>query len=89
MPANTADPNETTAVRRKHGEDIVETLSVFRVATGRMTGWPPATHEAPVPLREVFDVSTHQRRNLVGSVSCRTRPASRSGRVGDHAHRHP
>jgi hypothetical protein len=26
MPANTADPNETTAVRRKRGEDIMETL---------------------------------------------------------------
>ncbi|WP_333754001.1 hypothetical protein, partial [Streptomyces sp. IBSBF 2394] len=32
-------------------------LSVFRVATGRVTGWPLATHEAPVPLREVFYVS--------------------------------
>lgn len=35
-----------------------------------------ATHEAPAPLREMFEVSTHQRRSLVGSLSCRTRPAS-------------
>lgn len=35
------------------------------------------------------DVSTHQRRSLVGSLSCRTRPPARLGRVGNHAHRHP
>ena len=34
-----------------------------------------------MPLREVFDVSTPQHRSPVGSVSCRTRPASRLGRV--------
>ncbi|MGK3945216.1 transposase [Streptomyces caeruleatus] len=43
--------------------------------------WVCATDRAPVPLREVFDVSTQQHRSPVGSVSCRTRPASRSGRV--------
>ncbi|MFB7245481.1 LysR family transcriptional regulator, partial [Streptomyces populi] len=32
------------------------------------------TDRAPVPLREVFDVSTQQHRSPVGSVSCRTRP---------------
>ncbi|WP_370666114.1 helix-turn-helix domain-containing protein [Streptomyces sp. IBSBF 2507] len=52
-------------------------------------GGKAATHEAPMPLREVFDVSTHQRRCLVGSLSCRTRPAACAGRVGHHAHRHP
>ncbi|WP_354006214.1 transposase [Streptomyces sp. NBC_00094] len=67
----------------------IGSVSSFRVATDRVTGQRPATHEAPVPLREVFDVSTHQRRSLVGSLSCRTRPASCSGRVGIHAHRHP
>ncbi|EFL29566.1 transposase [Streptomyces viridochromogenes DSM 40736] len=64
-------------------------LSSFSVATDRVTGRSPTTHEAPVPLREVFDVSTHQRRSLVGSLYCRTRPASRPRRVGNHAHRHP
>lgn len=49
----------------------------LRVATDRVTGWSPATHEAPVPLREIFDVSTQQRRSLVGSLSCRTRPTGR------------
>ncbi|MFJ9663630.1 hypothetical protein ACIRPP_03285, partial [Streptomyces sp. NPDC101219] len=29
------------------------------------------THEAPAPLREVFEVSTHQPRCLVGLLSCR------------------
>ncbi|MGC0400536.1 hypothetical protein RKD27_003180 [Streptomyces sp. SAI-126] len=66
-----------------------EELSRFRVATDRMTPVVCATHEAPVPLREVFDVSTHRRRSLVGSLSCRTRPATCPGRVGHHAHRHP
>lgn len=64
-------------------------LSSFRVATDRVTGQRPATHEAPVPLREVFDVSTQQRRSLVGFPSCLTRPAARLGRVGNHARRHP
>ncbi|MEW2423919.1 hypothetical protein AB0911_25570 [Streptomyces nigra] len=64
-------------------------LSSFSVATDRVTGWLPATHEAPVPLEEVFYVSTHRRGSLVGCLSCRTRPASRLGRVGHHAHRHP
>ncbi|WP_339151649.1 UvrD-helicase domain-containing protein [Streptomyces sp. F41] len=48
-----------------------------------------ATHEAPVPLREVFEVSTRQRRCLVDPSSCRTRPPACAGRVGNHAHRHP
>ncbi|MFE7427550.1 phosphoglycerate mutase family protein [Streptomyces sp. NPDC057545] len=52
-------------------------------------GAEAATHEAPVPLREMFEVSTHQHRCLVGSLSCRTRPASCAGRVGRDAHRHP
>ena len=30
-------------------------LSPFRAATDRVTGWRYATHEAPVPLREVFN----------------------------------
>lgn len=64
-------------------------MSPFREATDRVTGRCPATHEAPVPLREVFDVSTHQPRSLVGSLSSLTRPASRPGRVGSHAYRHP
>lgn len=33
---------------------------------------PLRTHEAPVPLREVFEVSTHRYRSRVGSVFCRT-----------------
>jgi hypothetical protein len=66
-----------------------DTLSVFSVATHRVTTSPPATDKAPTPLREVFDVSTHWHRSLVGSLSCRTRPASCPGRVGNHAHRHP
>lgn len=41
-----------------------------------------ATHRAPVPWREVFEVSTHRHRGPVGSPSCRTRPASCPGRVG-------
>ncbi len=55
----------------------VSTMSSFRVATDRVTVAGRATHEAPVPLREVFEVSTHRLRSLVGSLSCRTRPASR------------
>lgn len=35
-------------------------------------GTAAATHEAPVPLREVFEVSTHRHRSLAGSPSCRT-----------------
>jgi hypothetical protein len=46
-----------------------------------------ATDRAPLPLRDVFDVSTQQHRSPVGAASCRTRPASRSGRVGHAAHR--
>ncbi|WP_236241091.1 hypothetical protein [Streptomyces sp. CC228A] len=48
-----------------------------------------ATHKAPVPSGEVFEVSTHRHRSLVGSPSCRTRPPACPGRVGHHAHRHP
>ncbi|WP_159032923.1 transposase [Streptomyces fodineus] len=70
-------------------KDDWESVSSFSVATDRVTGRCPTTHEAPVPLREVFDVSTHQRRSLVGSLYCRTRPAARPRRVGNHAHRHP
>jgi hypothetical protein len=40
-------------------------MSLFSVATGWVTGPAPATHEAPVPLSEVFDVSTHQHRSPV------------------------
>lgn len=47
-----------------------------------------ATHEAPVPVGEVFEVSTRSNRSRVGSLWCRTRPARRPGRVGHHAHRH-
>ncbi len=64
-------------------------LSCFRVATDRVTTSPPATDKTPVPLRDVFDVSTHWHRSLVGPLSCRTRPASYAGRVGHDAHRHP
>ncbi|MEU5084581.1 MULTISPECIES: hypothetical protein [Streptomyces] len=70
-------------------EQVRESLSSFNVATDRVTGPVPATHRAPVPLEEVFYVSTHRRGSLVGCLSCRTRPASRPGRVGHHAHRHP
>ncbi|WUJ35597.1 beta family protein [Streptomyces sp. NBC_00386] len=49
-----------------------EALSVFRVAIDGVTEPACATHEASVPLREVFDVSTHQHRCLVGFLSCRT-----------------
>ncbi|MFD1832111.1 transposase [Streptomyces desertarenae] len=86
--AATSTP-DTSAIRPGRQLDCSDSMSVFRVATGRVTGWPPATQEAPVPLREVFDVSTHRHRSLVGSVSCLTRPASHPGRVGNHAHRHP
>jgi len=65
------------------------TLSPFSVATDRVTGSVATTHKAPVPLREVFEVSTHRRRSLVGATSCRTRPAPCTHRVGHHAHRHP
>lgn len=41
-------------------------LRSFRVAADRVTDRCVATHEAPVPLGEVFDVSTHQHRSLVG-----------------------
>jgi len=66
-----------------------DTLSCFRVATDRVTPTGCATHEAPVPLGEVFEVSTHRHRSRVGSVFCRTRPAACPGRVGHDAHRHP
>ncbi|MFD5660553.1 FG-GAP repeat protein [Streptomyces hirsutus] len=45
-------------------------LSVLGVATDRVTRPVPATHEAPVPLREMLDLSTHQHKSLVGSLSC-------------------
>lgn len=38
-------------------------LNSFRVATDRATMSPSATDEAPVPLREAFDVSTHWHRS--------------------------
>ncbi|MFC8294777.1 hypothetical protein ACFUJ0_11465, partial [Streptomyces sp. NPDC057242] len=38
-------------------ENAGDIVSSFRVATDRVMGQRPATHEAPVPLREVFDVS--------------------------------
>jgi hypothetical protein len=53
-------------------------LSVFKAATDRVTAGPAATHKAPVPLSEVFDVSTHPHRSLVGSPSCHTRPPART-----------
>ena len=64
-------------------------VSSFSVVTDRVRVSGPATHEAPVPSREVFEVSTHRHRSLIGSLSCRTRPAPRAGRVGHDAHRHP
>ncbi|MET8898318.1 peptidoglycan-binding protein [Streptomyces albogriseolus] len=103
-PSPPGPPRRETARRPavhngSHGQAVTEvqhrltahghTLSSFSVATDRVTGWLPATHEAPVPLEEVFYVSTHRRGSLVGRLSCRTRPASRLGRVGHHAHRHP
>lgn len=42
-----------------------------------------------MPLGEALDVATHRQRSRVGSLSCRTRPASCAGRVGHDAHRHP
>ncbi|MET7694091.1 hypothetical protein ABZT06_40020 [Streptomyces sp. NPDC005483] len=51
---------------------VVYTVRFFSVATERVTVSMPATHEAPVPLGEVFEVSTHRRRSRVGSVFCRT-----------------
>jgi hypothetical protein len=39
---------------------------------------PCATHEAPVPLREVFEVSTHRHRSRVGSAFCRLPPHRRA-----------
>ncbi|WP_229866323.1 IS110 family transposase [Streptomyces spinoverrucosus] len=81
--------NQLKAVLVSADPALRESLSSFRVATDRVTGSMPATHEAPVPLGEVFEVSTHGHRSRVGSVFCRTRPASRPGRVGHHAHRHP
>lgn len=41
--------------------------------------------QGPVPLREVFDVSTQQRRSPVGSVSGRTPSTPCHGRVGQDA----
>ncbi len=69
---------------------VLTSLSSFSVAADRVTAAGRATHEAPVPLREVFEVSTHWHRSLVGSLSCRkTWPAACPGRMGHHAHRHP
>lgn len=48
-----------------------------------------ATDRAGVALREVFDVSTQRHRSPIGALSRLTRPASRPGRVGHDAHRHP
>lgn len=62
--------------------------SVADCRSDLMSVSPGATHEAPVPLREVFEVSTHRHRSRVGSAFCRTRPASRPGQVGHHAHHH-
>src|SRR5690606_19718122 len=66
-----------------------EPMSSLSVATDRVAGSLPATHKAPVPLEEVFYVSTHRRGSLVRCLSCCTRPVSRPGRVSHQAHRHP
>lgn len=52
-------------------------------------GVASGTREAPVPLRGLFNVSTHQGRSLVGSLASRARTPACPGRVGHHAHRHP
>lgn len=50
-------------------------MSFFRVATDQVTAPGCATHEAPVPFREVCDFSTLRHRSLVGYLSCRALPA--------------
>ncbi|WP_269218712.1 nitroreductase family protein [Streptomyces sp. MC1] len=70
-------------------QELWESMSLFSVATDRVMTLVPATDRAPVPLGEVFEVSTCRSRSPVGSLSCRTRPASCAGRVGQDACRHP
>ncbi|GGS09432.1 MULTISPECIES: zeta toxin family protein [Streptomyces] len=73
-------------VRDRRGDVLIE------AAPGSVEGLMasvPATDRAPAPLDEVFEVSTCRSRSPVGSLSCRTRPASCAGRVGHDAHRHP
>jgi hypothetical protein len=67
----------TASIRRDHGAPA--TVSVFRSATVRVKSGVAATDRAPVPLVEVFDVSTSQPRSPVDVVSCRTRPPPRAG----------
>ncbi|MGW1863753.1 GNAT family N-acetyltransferase, partial [Streptomyces collinus] len=43
-------------LQRRAPDGAYVSLSSFSVATDRVAGRCPATHEAPVPLREVFDV---------------------------------
>ncbi|AIJ17489.1 transposase [Streptomyces lividans TK24] len=64
-------------------------VSLFSIATDWLTTLAPATDRAPVPVSEVFEVSTCRSSSPVGAPSCRTRPASCAGRVGHDAHRRP
>lgn len=52
------------------------------MATDRVTMSASATDKAPMPLREVFDVSTHWPRSLVGSPVRHARTASYGGDTG-------
>ncbi|MEU2420486.1 N-terminal phage integrase SAM-like domain-containing protein [Streptomyces sp. NPDC007851] len=77
--------------RRSQREEAVRGRGE-RSATGSRVGPKDLGTVVPIQVRtdrEVFEVSTHRHRSPVGSPSCRTRPAARSGRVGIHAHRHP
>lgn len=55
------------------------------MAADRVMTLVSVTGRSPVPLDEVFEVSTCLLRSPVGSLSCRTRPASHAGRVGNDA----
>ncbi|MFI9490970.1 hypothetical protein ACIG8K_05310 [Streptomyces halstedii] len=83
--ADSADYVTITAFGEQHGLDEQQSFRLLltckdwgllseRFQSGHRwgDGGEAATHEAPAPLREVFEVSTHQRRCLVGSLSCRT-----------------
>lgn len=61
----------------------------FRVATDRVTGTVAKTPKAPVPLREVFEVSAHRHRSLVAPHPAALDLPHALIEWGHDAHRHP